>query len=315
MKILIAHTSPEDFRNDLLSRFPDDDIHFTDRPDELVADLARHQPEAVFTIKQKSFPPQYHPAIPSCPSVRWIQVGGSGYEHIGRWDADRTRVTNCAGVLARFLAETVTGAMITLNNNTFTFRDQQREKVWQTHLFRPLVGQTLLIVGLGHIGGWLAHNAKALGMHVIAIRNSDTPHPSVDEMYRPDALKELVGRADVVSLHVRHTPQTEGMVNAEVIANMRPGSMLINTSRGPVVDEPALLDGLRSGQIGSAYLDVFNTEPLPTEHPFWGMDNVLLTPHASDHVHEWPAIFGRFFGDNLELYKVNKPLNNEVSPS
>ncbi len=314
MKVLVAHTTPNDFRDYLLNRFPDDHFHFTDRPEELVEDLARHQPEAVFTIKQKSFPPRFHPPIVSAPSVRWVQVGGSGYEHIGSWDRNKVQVTNCAGVLARFLAETVTGAMISLNNNTFTYRDQQRAKVWQTATFRPLTEQTLLIVGLGHIGRWVAHNAKALGMQVLAIRNSDTPDPNVDELHKPSALKELVGRADVISLHLRQSPQTIGMINSEIIAAMRPGAMLINTSRGPIVDQQALLDGLQSGQIGKAYLDVFDEEPLPASNPLWDFDNVLITPHVSDHVSDWPAIFGRFFGDNLERYKNNQPLNNQVLP-
>ncbi|MFK7800008.1 MAG: D-2-hydroxyacid dehydrogenase [Anaerolineae bacterium] len=313
MKVLIAHTEPEDFRDLLLSRFPDDELFFTDKPGELVEDLARHQPEAVFTIKQKSFPSHFHPPIMSCKSVRWVQVGGSGYEHIGRWDTGKIQVTNCGGVLARFLAETVTGAMITLNNNTFTFRDQQRAKVWQTAQFRPLVGQTLLIVGLGHIGQWVAHNAKALGMHVIGVRRSNTPHLAVDELITPDKLKDVIGRADVVSLHLRLNDETHHLINADMLSAMKQGSMLINTSRGGVIDQQALIDALNSGHIGTAYLDVFDPEPLPADSPLWKMNNVLITPHTSDHVKDWPLIFGNFFAENLERFKTGQPLKNVVS--
>ena len=313
MNILIAHTEPEDFRELLLARFPNDNLHFTDKPDELIEDLARHQPEVVFTIKQKSFPPHYHPPIMSCPSVRWVQVGGSGYEHIGRWDESKIQVTNCAGVLSRYLAETVTGAMITLNNNTFTFRDQQRSKIWQTAQFRPLVGQTILVVGLGNIGRWVAHNAKALGMHVIGVRRSQAPDPNVDELVAPAQLKAVIGRADVVTLHLRQTAETHQLIDAEMIAAMKPGAILINTARGPIVQEAALIDGLKSGQIGSAYLDVFDVEPLPADNPLWELDNVLLTPHVSDHVTDWPLIFANFFGDNLNRYKTREPLKNLVS--
>lgn len=312
MKVLIAHTEPNDFHDLLLQRFPEDQLFFTDKPEELVEDLARHQPEVVFTIKQKSFPSHFHPPIMSCKSVRWVQVGGSGYEHIGKWDAKQTQVTNCGGVLARFLAETVTGAMITLNNNTFTFRDQQRSKIWQTAQFRPLVGQTLLIVGLGHIGQWVAHNAKALGMHIIGVRRSNMSHPAVDELVTPDQLKNVIGRADVVSLHIRLTDETHHLINADMLSAMKPRSMLINTSRGGVVDQEALIQSLRSGHLGTAYLDVFDPEPLPAVSPLWEMNNVLITPHTADHVKDWPLIFGRFFADNLDNYKAGNPLKNLV---
>ncbi|MEM9774340.1 MAG: D-2-hydroxyacid dehydrogenase [Chloroflexota bacterium] len=312
MKILIAHTSPADFADQLQVRFPNDSFLFTGVPDNLENDLASFLPEAVFTIKQKSFPPPYHPQITQCPSVRWIHVGGSGFEHIGSWDRERIQVTNCAGVLARFLAETVTGAMITLNNNTFLFRDQQRQKLWQTATFSPLVGKTLLIVGVGHIGGWLAHNAKALGMHVIGVRHSGAPKEHVDEMVTPDQLENVISKADFVSVHLRHTAETEGLFDAKLISKMKPGVIFMNTSRGAIVDQSDLIVALNSGHVRSAYLDVFAPEPLPAKSPLWEMDNVLITPHASDHVNDWPAIFGNFFADNLERYKNNEQLKNLV---
>ncbi|MEM8859883.1 MAG: D-2-hydroxyacid dehydrogenase [Chloroflexota bacterium] len=312
MKILVAHIAPEDFEEALRSRFPNDDFHFTHVPDQLATDLETFQPEAVFTIKQKNFPPPFHPQITKCPSVRWIQVGGSGFEHIGSWDEARIQVTNCAGVLARFLAETVTGAMITLNNNSFLFRDQQRQKLWQTTTFTPLVGKTLLIVGVGHIGGWLAHNAKALGMNVIGVRHSGAPKDHVDEMVTPDQLEQVIGQADVVSIHLRHTAETENLFDAEMLSKMKTDSMLINTSRGAIVDQNALIEALTSGPIKNAYLDVFDPEPLPADSPLWNMDNVLITPHASDHVSDWPAIFGDFFADNLQRFKDGNILKNLV---
>ena len=202
--------------------------------------------------------------------------------------------------------------MITLNNNTFLFRDQQRAKLWQTHQFRPLVGQTLMVIGLGNIGRWVAHNGKALGMEVIGVRRSAVEDPNVDRMITPDQIKAFIGEADVVTLHVRQTAETHHLIDGDMIAAMKPGGMLINTSRGPIVAEEPLIAALESGQIGSAYLDVFDTEPLPGASKFWEMDNVLLTPHTSDHVEDWPLIFAHFFADNLERYKANEPLVNLV---
>lgn len=312
MKILIAHHGTEEFRAILDARFPDDDICYVDDPETLGAALAAHQPEAVFSVKETGFPGKYHPQIVQCPSVRWLQVGGSGYEHVGEWDADRVTVTNCAGVLARYLAETVTGAMIALNNETFLYRKQQAAHTWRVNPWKPLVGQTILIVGLGAIGGWVAHNAKALGMNVIGVRRSNTPHPSVDRLVTPDQLTEVIGEADVISLHVRHTPETDKMFDDAMLRACKPDSIFINTARGKVVDEAALIQVLNEGHFKAAYLDVFEVEPLPEDSPLWDIENVYITPHSSDQVQKWPTIFANFFGDNLERYKRGGALENTV---
>ncbi len=312
MKILIAHHDTAEFQAAFDARFPDLDICYVDDPETLGAALAAHNPEVVFSIKEALFAGRYHPQIVQHPSVKWVQVGGSGYEHLGDWDTDRVTVTNCAGVLARYLAETVTGAMIALNNNTFQYKQQQAQAKWHVNPWSPLVGKTILIVGLGEIGGWVAHNAKALGMHVIGVRRSDKAHPSVDEMVTPDQLTGVVGRADVISLHVRHSPETDKMFDAALLAKCKPGSMFINTARGKVVDEAALINALQNKHFSSAYLDVFETEPLPADSPLWGLENVYLTPHSADQVQLWPSIFAKFFGDNLERYMRGEALEKTV---
>src|SRR5262249_13356935 len=159
----------------------------------------------------------------------------------------------------------------------------QRERVWRPQVFRPLAGQTILIVGLGAIGAWVAHNAKAFGMRVLAIRRQPQSHDSVDALYRPGDLSAILGEADIVTLHVRLDQTTRRLIDARMLAAMKRGALLINTSRGAVVDEAALIDALNSGHLGGAYLDVFETEPLPPESPLWRLENVLVTPHAADN--------------------------------
>ena len=160
----------------------------------------------------------------------------------------------------------------------------------------------------------MARNAKALGMRVLATRGTPAPHPAADEMHGPDALHALLPRADFVSLHVRLNPATRGMLSREGLAAMKPGAYLVNTSCGPVVDEAALVDALHSGHLAGAYLDVFETEPLPAESPLWTMPNVLITPHASDNVHGWPRRFAALFADNIERWRAGEPLLNPVTP-
>ena len=312
--VLIAHNSPDDFRDLLAARFPDLEFVYATTADEILDSLARHDPEAAFSIKHPGFPSTAHTPIPAHPSVRWIQIGGSGFDHLLPWDTRRITVTNGAGVLAPYLAEGVTGAMLALGCGFLNYVEQRRARRWKPVAFTPLRDRTLLVVGLGRIGECVARNAKALGMRVLGIRGTPAPHPAADEVHGPDALHTLLPRTDFVSLHVRLNPTTRGLLSREALAAMKPGAYLVNTSRGPVVDETALIDALRSGHLAGAYLDVFETEPLPPESPLWVMPNVLVTPHASDNVHGWPRRFAELFADNLDRWRAGGPLVNVVTP-
>ena len=312
--VLIAHDQPADFQDLLSRRFPDEEFVYVTTAHGIVDALGRHDPEVVFSIKHPGFPGPAHTPIPAHPSVRWIQVGGSGFDHLLPWDGGQVTVTNGTGVLAPFLAETVTGAMIALGCGFLGYHAQQRARQWKPVPFTPLRDRTLLVVGFGAIGQCVAQNAKALGMRVVAIRGTPTPHPAADEMHGPDALHALLPAADFVSLHVRLNADTRGLLSHEGLAAMKRGAYLVNTSRGPVVDEKALVDALHSGHLAGAYLDVFDTEPLPAESPLWAMPNVLITPHASDNIRGWPRRFAALFADNLERWRAGGPLLNVVTP-
>ena len=312
--VLVAHNEPDDLRDLLAARFSDVEFVYAPTAQGVIEALARHDPEVVFSLKHPGFPAPAHAPIPAHPSVRWIQVGGSGFEHLAPWDTARIIVTNGAGVLAPFLAESVTGAMLALGCGLLNYVEQQRARRWKPVSFTPLRGRTLLVVGFGRIGKCVAGNAKALGMRVLAIRGTPAPHPAADEMHGPDALEALLPAADFVSLHVRLTAATRGLLSREAIAAMKPGAYLINTSRGAVLDEAALIEALRSGRLGGAYLDVFETEPLPAESPLWSMRNVLITPHASDNIAGWPRRFAALFADNLDRWRDGEPLLNPVTP-
>ena len=312
--VLIAHSDPDDLRDLLAERFPDVEFVYATTPRGIMDALARHDPEVAFSIKHPGFPSPAHVPIPAHPSVRWIQIGGSGFDHLLPWDTARITVTNGAGVLAPFLAESVTGAMLALGCGFLNYAGQQRARRWNPVAFTPIRDRTLLVVGFGKIGECVARNARALGMRVLAIRGTPAPHPAADEMHGPDALPALLPQADFVSLHVRLNPATRGMLSREALSAMKPGAYLVNTSRGPVVDETALIDTLRSGHLAGAYLDVFETEPLPAESPLWDMPNVLITPHAADNIHGWPRRFAALFADNLERWRAGRPLSNVVTP-
>ena len=311
---LIYGENGETLATDLRTRLPDETVHAVTQPEDLAPALAEHAPDAVFSIKSMLLGPETHRPILESPSVRWLHVGGSGYEHVLGWDADRITVTNCVGVLAPFLAETVIGALVAMNSGLFRYQRQQARHLWQSNPFRPLAGQTLLVVGAGAIGSQVARRAKALDMRVIGIRRSSAPVEGVDEMRPPEALVDSLAEADAVSLHLRLTPQTEGLFDAAMFAAMKPGAKFINTARGGHVVEPDLIASLQSSHLAGAYLDVFQTEPLPEESPLWDTLNLLISPHASDNVTDWEARFTALFAENLAAWRAGREMRNVVTP-
>lgn len=311
--VLIYAAEAPVFAERLRSRLPSETLLFVESEAELDAALAEG-PDCAFSIKNAKLPAESHRRALAAPTLRWFHVGGSGFEHIaGHWDAARVQVTNSVGVLAPFLAETCLGAMLALNHGLIRYRDQQRERLWQGNPFRPLMGQTLLVVGAGAIGGELARRAAALGVRVIALRRSDRPVEGAET--RPaEALFDSLPEADIVSCHLRLTPETTGLFDARAFAAMKPGALFLNTARGGHVVEADLLAALGSGQLRGAYLDVTETEPLPAESPLWDAPNLLISPHSADGVSDWPIRFADLFADNLIAFRAGKTLTNLVVP-
>ena len=167
---------------------------------------------------------------------------------------------------------------------------------WQKSVGQDLSGKILGVVGLGNIGGQVARIGLAFGMKIIAWSQNMTPEIAEAAGAKLVSKDELFRQADVVTIHLILSGRTKGLVGAAELGLMKPSSRLINTSRGPIVDEPSLIKALRSHAIAGAAIDVFDEEPLPAEHPFRSMDNVLATPHIG-YVSE--SLYRTFYGDSL----------------
>ncbi len=314
--VLVIDRKPELFARRLQDRFAGQcTFTYCRNPDELNAALAKSSFDIVFSIGMGRGPRNMVRQAYESPDLKWMQIGGSGYEHILPLDRPDVTVTNAVGVLAPFLAETIMGAILARYGHFFTYREQQKSGVWLGHDFRPVLGQTLLIVGLGAIGQELAQRAKAFGMTVLATRRTPSPQANVDEVIAHAALDDALPRADIVSVHLRLDRTTEKLFNAKRFALMKPGSLFINTSRGGVADTQALVAALDAGQIDSAYLDVFETEPLPPEDPLWRRDDVFITPHHADSIEGWTVRFSDYFSGNLaRVLKGQAPDNWVAGP-
>jgi len=167
---------------------------------------------------------------------------------------------------------------------------------WQKSVGQDLSGKILGVVGLGNIGRQVAQIGLAFGMKIIAWSQNMTPEIAEAAGARLVSKDELFRQADIVTIHLILSGRTKGLVGAAELGLMKPTSRLINTSRGPIVDEPSLIKALRSHAIAGAAIDVFEEEPLPAQHPFRSMDNVLVTPHIG-YVSE--SLYRTFYGDSL----------------
>jgi len=215
--------------------------------------------------------------LAGCPQLRLISIWGTGTDHVDL-DAAKTRgiaVTNTPSVSAVAVAEHTLSLIFAVARQTVNVDRAVRGGEWPRAMGQQLHGKTLGVIGTGAIGREVARLAGGIGMNVISWsfnQRGDPARVTLDDLFR---------RADVVSVHVRQSPETLGLIGAEHFAMMKPGAIFINTARGGIVVEQDLVDTLQRQRIAGAGLDVFETEPLPSDSPLRLVPNVVLTPHAA----------------------------------
>jgi phosphoglycerate dehydrogenase-like enzyme len=259
--------------------------------------------------------------LAAAPLLRWIHspaagVGGMLFpETIER----PVTITNSRGMSAETMAEHVLAVALALFRRLpMAFESQQRCEWAQDTIGlagnRSIAGARVLVIGLGAIGAAAARRLAALGAIVTGIRRnvSAPPVDGVSEVLAPERLHDLLPAADVVIVSAPHTRQTRHLIGSRELEAMSPTAILINVSRGQLIDEAALAEALRHRRIEAAALDVFEHEPLPVESPLWALPNVLITPHTSgfrpDH---WDAAVA-IFAENLRRYESGRELINVV---
>lgn len=269
----------------------------------------------------------------SAPSLRWLQVLSAGVERLvgqGSWPAG-IMLTNARGAYAGSIAQYTIAAILRVAERMDQRSAQQRLGQWPadqgSFVGRRLRGQTLVILGYGGIGREIGRLADAHGMRVLAVKAR--PQERIDTAYRLpgtgdpegliperivhlDGLADAVAEADFLSVTLPLTARSRGIVTADVLGALRSHAWLINTGRGPVVDEAALVRLLEAGRIGGAVLDVFGEEPLPPESPFWRLPNVVITPHVAGA--EADEELAALVSENLRRFVAGEPLVNQVDP-
>jgi phosphoglycerate dehydrogenase-like enzyme len=241
-----------------------------------------------------------------CPKLRLISIWGTGTDNVdlAAAQARGVRVTNTPGVAAVAVAEHTFALILAVAKRIVQVDRQVREGQWPRAMVMQLRGRTLGLIGMGAIGREVASLGRAIGMRVVAW----TFHPRGDAVeWVP--FEEVLRQSDVVSLHVRQSAETVGMIRREHLALMRSGAILINTARGPIVNEADLLDALRSGRIAGAGLDVFDNEPLRPGSPFYALPNAVLTPHSAGITPETTEAGLALAIDNVLAFLAGQPTN------
>jgi phosphoglycerate dehydrogenase-like enzyme len=254
--------------------------------------------------------------------LRFIQAIGAGTDQFPRDELARRgiRLASARGVNARAVAEHAMALILALSRRLPEARDNQAKRVWRQMIGDlsqredELGGKTLLVVGIGDIGGRLARLAKAFDMRVLGLRRDPSLGPGAADAVHPmSALKSLLPEADFVALTCPLTPETEKLIDADALARMNPAAYLVNVARGRVVDEAALVEALAARRIAGAGLDVTVEEPLPPNSPLWGMEHVLITPHTAGETRRYEDNVIEILRENLQrLWRGESQLRNQV---
>jgi len=255
---------------------------------------------------------------PTASRARWVHTRSAGLDGIlfpALLESPVT-LTNARGVFSEILGEFAMGAMLFFAKDFRRLMTSQIGGKWDPFDVVEIRGQTLGLVGYGDIGRAVARRAHAFGMNVVALRRRpeltrDDPH--VSQVLPPEGKHDMLRQSDYVAVVAPLTPESRGMIAAPEFDVMKPSAVLINVGRGPVVEEAALVRALRERRIRGAALDVFDTEPLPAGHPFYTLDNVLLSPHSADQTSDWKERAMRLFLENFRRYRSGEPLINVVN--
>ncbi len=258
----------------------------------------------------------------SAHRLRWIHsaaagVGGSLFPELRD---SNVLLTNSAGLHAEPLAEWAAAAILYFGRGFDMAATGKARHEWRYDAMagsdsplREVAGLTLGVIGYGGIGRAVARKATALGMRVVGLRRRAGPKPAeLDALWGPDALSDLLAASDYVVLALPETESTRELIGARELAGMRPGSVLINLSRGGLVTEKSLVASLREGHLRGAALDVFATEPLGPDSPLWELDNVLITPHTGAFTRRFWQREVELVERNIRHYLAGEPLENLV---
>jgi phosphoglycerate dehydrogenase-like enzyme len=287
------------------------DIRFAASEDDVRAAL--NGADAIFGWDYES---SLLPAVwNAAASVRWIQTASAGVDRLLFPDlvVSDVVVTNARGVFDEPIAEWALAAILAFATELGNSVRDTVERRWEHRTTERVEGKRLVVVGPGPIGRAAGRLARGVGMEVEAVgthaRDADEPFARIRG---PEGLHDALGDADYVLDAMPLTPDTHHAFDAAAFAAMKPSARFLNVGRGGTVDTDALVGALREGRIAGAALDVFEEEPLPSDHPLWSLPNVIVSPHMAGDVADWEDRVVDVFLDNLARFADGEPLRNVI---
>lgn len=281
---------------------------FTDHLDDQDALAARLQPFAIVCAMRERTPfPRA--LLERLPNLKLLLTGGMLNASIDVQAANALGVTVCGtNSAAHATVEMTWGLILALLRHIPREDHATRAGWWQVAVGHDLRGKTLGVIGLGRLGSQVARIGLAFGMRVIAWSANLTDARAAEVGVARTGKNELLAQSDVITVHQRLSERTRGLIGAAEFALMKPSAYLINTSRGPIVEETALIDALRGRRIAGAALDVFDQEPLPQDHPLRRIDNTVITPHTAFVTEETLRLFYREMLEDIQAYLAGAPI-------
>lgn len=248
------------------------------------------------------------------PKLRFVQALTAGVEHwLARGDLPAGLALSCARGTHRVqMPENILGALFHLTKPYAAIAADNAARRWTRRVSSTLAGKTLGILGLGAIGTELARKAAALEMHVIGTRRGKGEVPHVERVYAPEGTDEVLAASDFVVLLLPATPETENLIDASRLARMKKTAWLLNFGRGALIRDDDLVAAVQAGAIAGAVLDVFRTEPLPADHPFWAEERIMVLPHIGGLHPERAAMVSALLVENLRRFVEGAPLTQLV---
>ncbi len=247
------------------------------------------------------------------PRLRWIQSLTAGVEQWLAAGVPEGIVLTCArGTHRLSMPENILGALFLLSKQLGPIVLDQRERRWRRRVNDTLAGKTLGILGLGAIGAELARKASGLEMRVIGTKRDAAPVPHVERVFPPAQIDAVLAESDYVVLLLPSTAETRGIISARTLARMKPAAYVLNFGRGDLVVDADLVAAVSERRIAGAVLDVYTTEPLPAEHPFWTTDGIVVLPHVGGLHPQRDMLVARLWVENLAALLAGRPLREVV---
>jgi phosphoglycerate dehydrogenase-like enzyme len=302
-KILILDGHAEIYRDRLQVEFPQLQFALAHGLSELPEDLSGIDVLISFAIELKD--EFYRRAA----HLKWIQCLATGVDHVLRCPSLKPEVllTSGRGIHGAPMRETVVYLMMGVSRGVAALVDDQKAHVWDRRFWGLFYGKTAVVAGVGVVGIAIGQLLKAFGMHVIGVTRTPRAVEGFDETMPTGRLHEAVGRADFLINVLPANADNALLFDRAVFAAMKPTAYYISAGRGQTVDEPALIAALRERRIAGAGLDVFQTEPLPADSPFWDLPNVFITPHLGGYTSEYEDLIMPLIVENMRLFLAGRP--------